>query len=102
MGVDNLGRVDYDWGVPCCANPDTFYADRLAAVRAQIIAYEAMMIAFENPDVTLYQLDTGQTRTYVQRAQLANFVASYERMLVLESTLNARVCGATRVGRPAF
>lgn len=50
--------------------------------------------------VDMYQLDTGQTRTYVQKARLP---ALRELLAFLDnrlSTLQAKLCGASVIGRP--
>lgn len=83
----------------CC--DDTWIRDRIAAKKAQILAYEAAITALAS-GAQSYQLHTGQTQQLVTRANLGSM-----RLLVqgLESdiaTLQARLgCGRFNV-RPGW
>jgi hypothetical protein len=80
----------------------TFLEERIAAIKAQIIAYEAMFLAFTTTGVEEYRLDTGQTRTHVRRSNLEESQKTYERLLVLLNTLENRNGGAVTIAQPAF
>lgn len=82
---------------------DTFLADRITATEAQIIAYEAAILAFANNGaIQTYKLDTGQTVQTVTRSDLADLNKTLDILYNRLSTLCARRDGAASIGRPAW
>lgn len=75
---------------------------RVAATKTLIENIEAAITALTVGGVDMYQLDTGQTRTMVQKARvpaLRELLAFHENRL---ATLNAKLRGASVIGRPGF
>ncbi len=83
----------------CCDQTDTFWSDQLAAAKALAAAYNAAILALVVNGVQSYQLDTGQTRQLVTKANLASMRIVRDGLLNEVATLEARLCGAgvTRV-----
>lgn len=83
----------------CCDPTDTFWSDQLAAAKQLAIAYNAAILALAVTGVQSYQLDTGQTRQLVTKANLASLRTVRDGLLNEVATLEARLCGAgvTRV-----
>lgn len=78
-----------------------WYRDRIARTRQAIERYEDAIEALSSGAQT-YHLDTGQTRQIVTRAQLSQLKNTLQYLENRLSTLEARVCGATVIGRPGF
>lgn len=78
---------------------DAFLAEQVAAIKAQITAYNSAILALATGGVQSYQLDTGQTRQLVTKANLATLHTSRDALLNELTTLEARLCGSgvTRV-----
>jgi hypothetical protein len=79
---------------------ETFWEDQLATIDAQIAEYASAISALAVNSIQSYTLDTGQTRQVVTKAQLGSLRATYQELLAMRSTIQARVCGATHTGRP--
>ncbi len=80
----------------------TWLDARIAAVEAQIIAYEEAILALGTDNMQSYTLDTGQSRQTVTRAnmsELKNILAGLENK---RSTLLVRRNGSGFHGRPSF
>jgi hypothetical protein len=86
----------------CPAITDAFWLARIEAIKLQIVAYEAAMLSLGTGAVQSYQLDTGQTRQLVTKANLASMKLTVESLYNQLSTLEARVCGAGVYARPGF
>jgi len=71
---------------------DTFWTDRLAAAKAMVAAYDAAILALVS-GAQSYQLDTGQTRQLVSKANLASLRSARDGLLNEVATLEARTCG---------
>lgn len=84
------------------APSNAFWEARIEAVQAQIIAYEAAITALSS-GAQSYQLDTGQTRQIVNRAQLATLKNVLDGLYNQLTTLCARVYGSQVLYyRPGF
>lgn len=79
-----------------------FIQARIAATKAQIIAYEAAALAL-GAGVQSYTLDTGQTRQTVTKLDLIGIQTTidslYNRCSTLELRLNG---GGSIISRPAW
>lgn len=76
---------------------DTFLRARLTAVEAQIVAYEAAVLALGN-GIQSYELDTGQTRQRVTRFDLLRLQGLLDALMNRRATLRALLFGgSTRV-----
>lgn len=80
---------------------DTFWSDRLAAAKSMVAAYDAAILALV-AGAQSYQLDTGQTRQLVSKANLASLRAARDGLLNEVATLEARLCGASTHVVPNF
>lgn len=86
------------------ADDDTdlaFLQARLAAVEAQIIAYETAVTALGS-GVQSYELETGQTRERVTRVDLLRLANMIDSLMNRRQTLRALICGGGTSGVPAF
>jgi hypothetical protein len=77
-----------------------FWEARRDKLAVAIAAYEDALIAFADSNTQSYTLDTGQTRTTVQRAEIGSLRNTYEALLSTYDDLCARICGASVVVRP--
>jgi len=81
----------------------TFLSDRIAAVEAQIIAFEAAMLALGNDNIQAYTLDTGQSIQKVTRLDIewmTNVINSlYNQHTVMTARMNRS--GAI-IGHPSW
>jgi hypothetical protein len=68
-----------------------FWEARKASLAAQIVAYEAALLAFASDNTQSYTLDTNQTRQTVQRAEIGSLRNTYETLLGLYDTVCARL-----------
>jgi hypothetical protein len=78
-----------------------FIEARIARTQELIVAYEDAIEALLG-GAQSYSLDTGQTRQQVTKAQLSQLQLGLERLENRLSVLEARLCGAGIVARPAF
>lgn len=78
-----------------------FLAERIAATKLQIIAYEDAALALGTGNVESYMLDTGQTKQMVTKLNLASIQRTidglYSRCAVLQTRLDG---GGTMSARP--
>lgn len=80
----------------------SYLQDRITAVKAMIAAYEAAITAIATDGLESYTLDTGQTIQKVTKANLSSIQASYNSLLNLLTTLEARLSGNQNHVRPAW
>lgn len=80
----------------------TYTLERIDAIKAQIAAYEAAIIAIVSKGEKSYTLDTGQTRTTVTMQNISDIRRTYEELLSLLSTLCNRVYGSGGQMRPGW
>lgn len=77
-----------------------FLEDRIAATKAQIVAFEDAILALASGTVQSYTLDTGQSRQTVTKLDLDSLRKSidslYNRCVILETRLNGG--GSVTVG----
>jgi hypothetical protein len=72
---------------------DDFLSSRVDVLKAKIIAYDEAALGIASGAIQSYELETGQTRQKVTKANidvLEKAIASLENKLV---TLEARLCG---------
>ncbi len=83
-----------------CGNE--FWKARMAKIAIAIERYEDAIIFFaENNAAQSYTLDTGQTRTTVQRSEISSLKNTLKSLMSLYDDLCARTCGdAVRQVRP--
>lgn len=74
---------------------------RIAKIKTQIEAYEEAIDALAS-GVQSYQLDTGQTRQLVSRANVTSLQETVTILFDRLSTLQARLGCARAQGRPAW
>lgn len=81
-----------------------FFTARLASIEAQIVAYEAAIVALGTAGATeSYTLDTGQSRQTVTRANLKELNDVYNSLINLHTVISARCNGGgTIIARPFF
>jgi hypothetical protein len=80
-----------------------FWQERLAAAKVRAIAMEEALLGLVAGNIQSYQLDTGQTRQLVTRANLATLRDSLESTYNLISTLSNRLgCGGVTRVVPGF
>ena len=72
---------------------EQFLYERMAGIKATIIAYETAHASISADDKASYQLDTGQTRILVTRHNLTTLENAIKAQYNLLSTIQARVCG---------
>lgn len=85
-----MSAIDSDW-----------LDERITATKAAIIAHENAITALAG-GAQMYQLDTGQSRQLVQKAQLSQLRNALEELENRLAVLEARKCGASSYGRPTF
>lgn len=74
---------------------------RIAATKALIVAYEAAVLALSTGAQT-YQLDTGQSRQLVSKAQLGSLELTLKRLEARLSTLQQRLGRGRFYVRPGW
>jgi hypothetical protein len=86
----------------CC--DETAWLDRkITETMALIDAWEAAQLAFADSNTQTYQLDTGQTRQMVTRAQLGSIDLTIQRLYSRLATLRARKGGCSQFNlRPGW
>jgi hypothetical protein len=77
----------------CCNPTDTFWSDQLAEMKAEVVIYNAAIRAFASSNIQSYQLDTGQSRQLVTRANLATLRDTRDSLLNDIDVLESRLCG---------
>lgn len=75
------------------ATCDTFLTDRLAKTEAIIIAYEDAMLAFTDPTILSYDLDTIQDRQRVTRQDLDKLAKMLDSLYERRNSLQIRCNG---------
>lgn len=86
----------------CCDDDDAAWLDeRIAAKKALIIELEAAIDKLAS-GAQMYQLDTGQSRQLVQKAQLSQLRNQLSELENDVAVLQARKCGTGAYGRPTF
>lgn len=76
---------------------------RIEATKTLIVAYEGALLAFADHNTQSYQLDTGQTRQLVTRAQLGSIELTLKRLESRLATLQARRGGSAQFNmRPSW
>lgn len=82
---------------------DTFIQDRITAIEALIVAYEAASLALATGGVQSYTLDTGQSKQTVTKLDLGRLQETLDGLYNQRAVLTARLNGGgTIIGRPAF
>lgn len=71
-----------------------YWADRIVKVKALIEKYDDALLALGTQGVQQYQLDTGQTRMLVTKANITSLANVRKDLLNELATLQARVHGA--------
>ena len=74
---------------------------RIARTQAAIEAYEDAIEALAN-GAQSYQLDTGQTRQLVTKAQLSQMVLTLQRLENRLEVYEARLSGASSYSKPGY
>jgi hypothetical protein len=87
--------------VDCCDDDSTFLDARIAAVEATIVAFEAAVLAL-NTGVQSYELDTGQTRQRVTKADLIRLSGMIDSLMNRRQTLRALRCGGATHVTPSY
>lgn len=86
----------------CSITDNSEYLDaRIARTEALIAKIEDAIDALST-GAQMYQLDTGQTRQLVTKANLASLGIELDRLENRRATLLARKCGAGRTVLPGF
>lgn len=67
---------------------------RITAVKAQIEAYEAAILAITTGAVESYRIDTGQTVTNVTKLNISSIQSGLDLLLNRLATLEARLNGS--------
>lgn len=80
----------------------TWIQARLTATKALIEAYEAAILALSTDSVQMYQLDTGQTRQMVTKANLTSMRSALSSLWTQYDSLRARLGCDVYIGTPAF
>lgn len=96
MTCDDLG----DGGDPLISGRE-WIAQRIAATRLLIVKYEAAVDALST-GAQSYQLDTGQTRQFVTKAQLGSLQLTISRLESRLSVLEQRLGAARFNVRPGW
>lgn len=81
-------------------NDRQYWIDRIAKVKALIEKYDDALLALGTGGVQSYQLDTGQTRQMVTKANITSLSNVRDSLLNELTTLQARVYGAGVRGIP--
>ena len=85
-----------------CCDETTWLDERITATKAMIVAYEDAVLALST-GAQSYQLDTGQTRQLVSKAQLGSVQLTLQRLESRLATLQARRGGCAQINmRPGW
>jgi hypothetical protein len=76
-----------------CDDSDSYWAGRIATVKAIIAKYDDALLQFSTSAIQEYTLDTGQTRQTVTKANIASLRDTRSELLNELASLEARVCG---------
>jgi len=80
-----------------------FLLDRIDAVKAQILIYEAAVLAVGSGGMASYTIDTGQTKTTVTRSNISTVKTALDSLYNSLASLEARAgCGGSVYVRPIF
>lgn len=74
-----------------------FCQERIAATKAQIVAYEDAVLALADTSIQSYTLDTGQSRQVVTRYDIASMQKTIDSLYNRLVTLQARCNGGGSV-----
>jgi hypothetical protein len=86
-----------------CCDQTAWLDARITKTKTLIEAYEDAVLAFADSNVQSYQLDTGQTRQLVTRAQLGSMQLTLSRLESRLATLEARRGGCAQFNmRPGW
>jgi len=80
----------------------TFIQERIAAVKAEIVAYETAITALTTAGITQYSIDTGQTRQTVTRLDVVRLNSQLDSLYNRLATLEARLYGSSITARPGW
>jgi hypothetical protein len=81
---------------------DDWIRERIARTKELIVKYEDAIESISNGAVQSYQLDTGQTRQFVTKAQLGSLQLTLTRLESRLATLQARLGCRQSIGRPGW
>lgn len=78
---------------------DDFFREQVEAIKAKIVAYNSAAAGLATGAIQSYELDTGQTRQKVTKANIATLENAVASLMNQLATLEARLCGSgvTRV-----
>lgn len=86
-----------------CCDETVWLDEKIAATKALIDAWEGASLAFATSNTQTYQLDTGQTRQMVTRAQLGSIDLMIKRLYSQLAVLQARRGGCAQFNlRPGW
>lgn len=82
---------------------DEFFRQQVEVIKAKIVAYNTAAANIASGAIQSYEIETGQTRQKVTRANVAELERAIQSLMNQLATLEARLCGAgtTRIV-PAF
>ncbi len=80
---------------------DQIWIDQIEALKAELLNLNSHITAILT-GAQEYRLNTGQTTQNVRRADLAELRSHRGALMNEMTTLEAKVCGTARYGRPAF
>lgn len=76
--------------------------ERIAAKKAQIVAFDNAITVLSVGGVQSYRLMTGQTDQMVTRANISSMRDTISQLENDVATLEARLCGAGHYSQPGF
>ena len=79
-----------------------FLEERIAAVKARILLWEAAITQISTGAVQSFSIDTGQTRKVVTMANISESRRAMEAEYTLFYALAARCYGGSLTARPGF
>lgn len=80
----------------------TFIQGRIDATKLAIVAYEDAILALGTSNIQSYELDTGQDRQRVTRADLKDLNAAVDSLYNRCATLEARLNGGSVSMSPSW
>lgn len=83
------------------SDDDAWIRARIVATKALIVAYEAAILALSTGHQS-YQLDTGQSRQFVTKAQLGSLDLALKRLEARLATLQQKLGKARFFVRPGW
>jgi hypothetical protein len=77
---------------------DAFLEEQVAAIKAKIVAYTAASTGIASGAILSYEIETGQTRHKVTKANVATLESAISSLMNTLTTLEARLrgCGVVR------